>query len=70
MLISDNIIDSITKIFKDNSKKFNCEKTSINNSFIFHLKNAICNCTNEKTILYLNINKQSNISRKVYEKYI
>lgn len=65
--ISDNINNSITKIFKDNSKKLIEKKTSINDGLIFHLKNAICNSTHEKTTSYLNINKQSNISRQAYE---
>ena len=34
---------------------------------VFHLKNAIYNSTHEKTTSHLNINKQSNISRQVYE---
>jgi hypothetical protein len=63
MSISDNIINSYMKIFKDNSKNLIEKKKFINDGLIFHLKNAICNSTHEKTTSYLNINKKSNISR-------
>jgi hypothetical protein len=65
--ISNNIINSITSIFKNNSKNLIEKKTSINDGLTFHLKNAIFNSTHEKTTSYLNLNKKSNISRQAYE---
>jgi len=65
--ISNNISNSIDNITKLNTKNLYEKKTSVNDGLVFHLKNAIFNSTHEKTTSYLNINKQSNISRQAYE---
>ena len=65
--ISNNISNSINNILKVKTTNLYEKKTSINDGLVFHLKNAICNSTHEKTTSYLNINKESNISRQAYE---
>jgi len=65
--ISNNISNSINNILKVNTINLYEKKTSISDGLVFHLKNAIYNSTHEKTTSYLNINKQSNISRQAYE---
>ena len=65
--ISKNITTSINGIFNNNNKTIIEKKTTINDGLNFHLHNAILNCTHDESTSYLNLNKDSNISRQAYE---
>ena len=66
-IITTNITNSINNIVKNINKNIFEKKTTINDGLNFHLQNAIANNTHDKITSYLNVNKNSNISRQAYE---
>jgi hypothetical protein len=66
--ISNNIQNTINNLFKNNSANLYQKKTSINDGLVFNLHNSILNNTHEKTTSYLNLNKETRVSRQAYGK--